>query len=165
MNYSHNNHTKGAIYTTQFAVTSASFHALAHMESIEGELATLPPDGDVTQRLTATGDKGLGVYQISMPQDKEDRYEYCCGIAARLAADGAIAAAVSTTGIVVQGEGHERICVLAADRSGNEEGWTAEVIRSETHPPRIGEWVRGEPGGNFLLMLRAGVTNLAGKRK
>jgi hypothetical protein len=165
MNNSHNNHTKGVAYEGQFAVTSASFHALAHMESIERELATLPSDGDVTERLTATADKGLGIYQIVMPQDKEDRYAYCCGIAARLAADGAIAAAVSTTGMVVPGEGRERICVVAADRNGSEEGWTARVIRSDTEPPRIGEWERGEVGGTFVLMLRAGVTNLAGRRK
>ncbi|MGA2163202.1 MAG: hypothetical protein ABSH36_01890 [Solirubrobacteraceae bacterium] len=165
MNNSHNKHTKGATHEAQFAVTSASFHALAHMESIERELATLPPDGDVTERLTATADEGLGIYQIAMPQDKEDRYAYCCGIAARLAADGAVSAAVSTTGMVVRGEGRERICVVAADRFGGEEGWTARVIRSDTEPPRIREWECGEPGGNFLLMLRAGVTNLAGRGK
>jgi len=163
MTNSQNNHTKGVAHEAQFAEASASFHVLAHMASIESELATLPPDGDVTERLTATGDEGLGVYQIAMPQDKEDRYAYCCGIAARLAADGATAAAVSTTG-VVPGDGQECICVLAADREG-EEGWVARVIRSDTAPPRIGEWKRGEVGGTFVLMLRAGVTNLAGRGK
>jgi hypothetical protein len=161
MENTHNNHAKGVTHEGQCEDRSASFHALVHKNSIEGELATLPSNGAVALCITATTDRGIAVYDVALPDDVAERNTYCYMLASRFAAEGATAAALSCT-TVGPGCGNEHVCVLAVDHDGGEEAWTAQVIRSDMESPRIAEWERGEARGDFIFMLRASVGNVAG---
>jgi hypothetical protein len=161
MEHTHNNHTKGAAHEGQSEKWSASFHARLHKNNIEGCLAALPCNGDVALAITATTDAGISIYDVDMPNDEREQEAYCCLVATRLAADGATAAAMSCAG-EVHWDTHERVVVLAVDRDGGEEAWTARVVRSKTKAPRIAAWERGRGTGNLMFMLHAGVGNLPG---
>jgi hypothetical protein len=159
MNYSRSNHTKGVARAGQTDEWSASFHADVHRKTIERELATMPSNLAVPMCITATTDRGIAIYDVALPDDLAERNAYCYMLASRLAADGAITAALSCTTV---GDGDERVCVLAVGRDGGEEAWTAQVIRSDTDSPRIAEWESGEARGNVIFMLRAVVGSVAG---
>ncbi len=156
--YTNDTHTKG-VKQGQDRPT-ARFHAEVHRASVEDELATLGPDGDVAMVITASDDRDLNIYALQMPEDRGEREGYWYAVSSQLHDDKARAAAFTFT--VVVGEGQERVCVLASDRDGGEEAWSARLIRSATEAPRIVSWVRGEPGGTLMFMLHAGVCNVAG---
>lgn len=159
MNYYTHNNTHEGSQSGQNRPT-ARFHAEVHRATVEDELTTLAPDGDVAMVITASDDRDLNVYALEMPQDRAEHEGYWYAISSQLHDDQARAAAFTFTAVV--GDGQEMVCVLASDRDGGEEAWTARLIRSATEPPRIVSWVRGEPGGTLMFMLHAGVCNVAG---
>ena len=95
-------------------------------------------------------DERARLYAPVMPQNRDEHEDYWYAMSSQLHADQARAAAFTFTAVV--GDGQEHVCVLASDRDGGEEAWTARLIRSATEPPRIVSWVRGEPGGTLMFM-------------
>ncbi len=155
--YANNTHTKGV---KQGDRPTARFHAEVHRAAVEDELATLGPHEDVEMVITASDARDLSIYALEMPQDRAERERYWYAVSSQLHDEQARAAAITFT--VVVGPGQEHVWVLASDRDGGEEAWSARLIRSATQPPRIVSWVRDEPGGTVMFMLHAGVSNVAG---
>lgn len=162
MNYYTRKYTYEGSQAGQHRAT-ARFHAEIHRATVEEKLAGLAPDGDLIMVITASDERELNLYAPVMPQNRDEHEDYWYAMSSQLHADQSRAAAFTFTAVV--GDGQEHVCVLASDRDGGEEAWTARLIRSATEPPRIVSWVRGEPGGTLMFMLHAGVCNVAGLKE
>jgi len=139
----------------------ASLHADILKQRLEEELAALPPDGNVTPRLTASNEDGLSLYGLEMPNDTAARHAHCHAVSSRLQADHTLAAGFGFT-TIVRGSGHELACVIASDCNGSEEAWNAQIVRSHTTSPRVTHWESVAPAGSFFSMLRAGLAAVTG---
>lgn len=56
--------------------------------------------------------------------------------------------------------GRESVVVVASDRSGGEEIWTAKVSRDDAAVPLLGAWQRLSRPGRFMFMLHVGVGSM-----
>jgi hypothetical protein len=91
MNNTNQTHTKG-VKQEELRAT-ASFHAEVHRSSVEGELTTLAPDGDVGMVITASDERDLNIYALEMPQNREEHEMYWYAISSQLKEEQARAAA------------------------------------------------------------------------
>jgi hypothetical protein len=139
---------------------TAGLHASLHKGAIEREITGLASDGDVMRFITFASDDAYYSAPVDLPGDPLEREHFCTLVAGELYKHGARAAGLSAT-TVNRVDGNESILVIAADSTGGQEAWMANIIRSHG-APKLTEWVRVGMGGTFMFMLCAGVENMTG---
>ncbi len=143
---------------------TAALHASLHKGAIEREITGLAPDGDAMRFITFASDDAYYSARVDLPGDYLELGHFCTLLAGELHRHGARAAGFSCTGVSsgdVNGDGNESILVIAADSTGGQEAWIANIIRSHG-APKLTEWERIAMGGTFMFMLCAGVENMTG---
>ncbi len=143
---------------------TAALHASLHKGAIEQETTGLAPERDVMRFITFASDDAYYSAPVDLPGDYVELGHFCTLLAGELHKHGARAAGFSCTGLSsadASGERSESILVIAADTTGGQEAWIADIIRSHG-APKLTEWERIEMGGTFMFMLCAGVGNMTG---
>jgi hypothetical protein len=144
---------------------SAAFYAHYQRRVVEDELRSAEPSGEVLHLLVAGIEEDRVVRELHLPEDADERRDYCYELAEEVALEVPFAAVMSCPG-VSHANGREIVLVFASDRAGGHEAWAAEVTRAHDQPPRIGVggWKPVELCGAYPFMVHAVVGNFAGMR-
>jgi hypothetical protein len=142
---------------------SAAYYAHYQRLVVEDELRCAEPDGVVLHLLVAGIEEDWIAHELHLPEDADERRDYCYEVAEEVALEVPVAAVMSCPG-VSHANGREVVLVFASDRAGGHEAWAAEVKRSHDQPPRIGGWKPVEVTGAYAFMVHAVVGNFAGMR-
>ena len=139
-----NNNTTQPNAAMQYSVDSeptASCQALLNKRIVQSELEDLPPHGDVATLVTTTTPHSKDAYYVIPSDDPGECGTMCAALASHMEAQGAVAAAMTST-IIVRETGDEAVVVMASDGDGTEEAWVAQVERDGVNAPTLSEWER-----------------------